>query len=597
MKKVKKIGNYNLIKVIGSGATGKVKLGEHIETGEKVAVKIIPRVDSIQSITTKQGKKLQSQREITVLKLLNHPSILKICNIYETKQHIFIVMEYMENGELFDYLVKKQFIMNSEALLIFQQLIYALEYCHNHFICHRDLKLENILLDKFGNVKIGDFGMVGFLKNSSLLKTFCGSPQYVAPEIIEGKEYDGTKSDIWSCGVILYILLVGKLPFEGQNTQSILQKIMEEELEFPENFPIHQEELLKGMLMKEPEKRYSIDQIKKNTWFCSNFPLGFVPPSAVLRQRFIRPILNKTISNQVLLELKTFGWDETNIRDQLKKEEPNMEKIFYILFYRKFKKKLKGVIKKDQNSQEKEKEHEKEKDDNDDDEKNSIKKLRLENRKLKRSNSNYQSYSNDFTNELFWIHNEKEKEKEKEKEIEKEKKRSQNSSKNPVQIQLQKKSKTQSKIKIKLKKEPKTTYQWFSNDLNRRRGQNKKRKTPFQNCELQYHKKFIQSKQFQMENLNKSFSKNHKVSVKTKKEIMFIMLQCQIVLNKYGFEWKFPNIFTLKARRRGLKIRFKITKSSISSSDSEKELYFIYKRGEPIEFIQICNQFVDQMII
>ncbi|KAK3819838.1 MAG: SNF1 related protein kinase [Benniella sp.] len=159
------------------------------------------------------------------MKLINHPHVIRLYDVYEIEHVLFLVMEYVSGGELFNYLVKKRRLGEDEALRLFQQIIVGLAFCHKRKICHRDLKPENLLLDERMNIKIADFGMASLQKTGSLLETSCGSPHYASPEVVTGLKYDGSSSDIWSCGIILYALLAGHLPFDDENIRQLLSKV------------------------------------------------------------------------------------------------------------------------------------------------------------------------------------------------------------------------------------------------------------------------------------------------------------------------------------------------------------------------------------
>ena len=196
------LGPYALLDQLGCGTTGKVKLAIHIETQKKYAIKIIKK----DSFNDRPALLTKIQREIALMRLVNHEHILKLVDFLESPRHLYIVLEYASKGELFDYLVEHRTLSEEEASRFFRQIIYGLEYLHSLGICHRDLKPENILLDEDLNIKIADFGFARFVK-SNIAETSCGSPHYAAPEVIRGQPYDGRAADIWSCGVILYALL------------------------------------------------------------------------------------------------------------------------------------------------------------------------------------------------------------------------------------------------------------------------------------------------------------------------------------------------------------------------------------------------------
>ncbi|OHS96356.1 CAMK family protein kinase [Tritrichomonas foetus] len=202
MKKTQRIGDYVVLYPLGTGTTGKVKLGEHFQTHKHVAIKIIKK----QSFEKKPQLQAKVHREIALMRVLDHPHLLKLIEVCESQRHLYIILEFAQHGELFDYLVSRRSIPLDLALKFFRQIIYGLEFLHEHAICHRDLKPENILLDENDDIKIGDFGFARWMK-SNIADTSCGSPHYAAPEVIRGIPYDGRAADIWSCGVILYALV------------------------------------------------------------------------------------------------------------------------------------------------------------------------------------------------------------------------------------------------------------------------------------------------------------------------------------------------------------------------------------------------------
>ncbi|OHS94134.1 CAMK family protein kinase [Tritrichomonas foetus] len=196
------IGNYYLGKTIGLGSQAKVKLGENMITKMKVAIKIIKK----SHFTTKPDLLRKLHREMSLMRVLDHPHLLKLIDVCETDDKLFLILEYAKNGELFDYLSERGFLSAQVAMNFFRQIIYGLEFLHTHSLCHRDLKPQNILLDQYNNVKIGDFGFARWMK-TNVAQTQCGSPLYAAPEVIKGGGYDGRAADIWGTGVIFYTLL------------------------------------------------------------------------------------------------------------------------------------------------------------------------------------------------------------------------------------------------------------------------------------------------------------------------------------------------------------------------------------------------------
>ncbi|XP_075988760.1 BRSK family serine/threonine-protein kinase sugar-free frosting isoform X2 [Anticarsia gemmatalis] len=254
------VGPFRLEKTLGKGQTGLVKLGVHCVTGKKVAIKIINREKLSESVLMKV------EREIAIMKLIEHPHVLGLSDVYENKKYLYLVLEHVSGGELFDYLVKKGRLTPKEARRFFRQIISALDFCHSHSICHRDLKPENLLLDERNNIKIADFGMASLQPAGSLLETSCGSPHYACPEVIRGEKYDGRRADVWSCGVILYALLVGALPFDDDNLRQLLEKVKRGVFHVPHFVPPDCQQLLRGMIEVNPEKRMTLAEITRHPW-------------------------------------------------------------------------------------------------------------------------------------------------------------------------------------------------------------------------------------------------------------------------------------------------------------------------------------------
>uniref|UniRef100_A0A4W5QZL5 MAP/microtubule affinity-regulating kinase 3 n=1 Tax=Hucho hucho TaxID=62062 RepID=A0A4W5QZL5_9TELE len=254
------IGNYRLLKTIGKGNFAKVKLARHILTGREVAIKII---DKTQLNPTSLQKLF---REVRIMKILNHPNIVKLFEVIETEKTLYLVMEYASGGEVFDYLVAHGRMKEKEARAKFRQIVSAVQYCHQKKIVHRDLKAENLLLDADMNVKIADFGFSNEFTLGSKLDTFCGSPPYAAPELFQGKKYDGPEVDVWSLGVILYTLVSGSLPFDGQNLKELRERVLKGKYRIPFYMSTDCENLLKRFLVLNPSKRGTLEQIMKDRW-------------------------------------------------------------------------------------------------------------------------------------------------------------------------------------------------------------------------------------------------------------------------------------------------------------------------------------------
>ncbi|KAM4722668.1 serine/threonine-protein kinase MARK2 isoform 1-T1 [Rhinophrynus dorsalis] len=254
------IGNYRLLKTIGKGNFAKVKLARHVLTGKEVAVKIIDK-------TQLNSSSLQKLfREVRIMKVLNHPNIVKLFEVIETEKTLYLVMEYASGGEVFDYLVAHGRMKEKEARAKFRQIVSAVQYCHQKFIVHRDLKAENLLLDSDMNIKIADFGFSNEFTFGNKLDTFCGSPPYAAPELFQGKKYDGPEVDVWSLGVILYTLVSGSLPFDGQNLKELRERVLRGKYRIPFYMSTDCENLLKKFLILNPSKRGTLEQIMRDRW-------------------------------------------------------------------------------------------------------------------------------------------------------------------------------------------------------------------------------------------------------------------------------------------------------------------------------------------
>ncbi|KAF9912545.1 hypothetical protein BX616_010298 [Lobosporangium transversale] len=264
-------GPYVLVQTLGEGEFAKVKLGVHADTGEEVAIKLIRRqsMDNTQRIS-KIG------REISVLRTIRHPNIITLFDVIETERYFGIVIEYASGGELFDHILAHRYLRERDACRLFAQLMSGVHYLHSKHIVHRDLKLENLLLDKNRNIIITDFGFANQFDSSSsdLMSTSCGSPCYAAPELVicDGL-YVGTGVDIWSCGVILYAMLAGYLPFDddplnpdGDNINQLYNYILATTLVFPKHISSDARDLLQMMLVPDPTKRCDMKRIMAHRW-------------------------------------------------------------------------------------------------------------------------------------------------------------------------------------------------------------------------------------------------------------------------------------------------------------------------------------------
>lgn len=265
MAGVKKIGQYRLEETLGTGAFGKVKRAEHLMTGHVVAVKILNR-EKVKNLDM-LGK---IKREIQILKLFQHPHIIKLYQVISSPTDIFLMMEYVSGGELFDYIISHGKLEEDTGRKFFQQIISGVDYCHRHMVVHRDLKPENLLLDSKNNVKIADFGLSNIMTDGTFLKTSCGSPNYAAPEVISGMLYAGPEVDVWSTGVILYVLLCGKLPFDDDYVPYLFKKIKGGIFSIPPHLSDGARDILLAMLRVDPLERITIAKIREHAWFKKN---------------------------------------------------------------------------------------------------------------------------------------------------------------------------------------------------------------------------------------------------------------------------------------------------------------------------------------
>ncbi|OAD59123.1 Serine/threonine-protein kinase MARK2, partial [Eufriesea mexicana] len=259
------IGKYKLLKTIGKGNFAKVKLAKHLPTGREVAIKIIDKTQ------LNPGSLQKLFREVRIMKMLDHPNIVKLFQVIETDKTLYLVMEYASGGEVFDYLVLHGRMKEKEARAKFRQIVSAVQYCHQKKIIHRDLKAENLLLDSEMNIKIADFGFSNEFTPGNKLDTFCGSPPYAAPELFQGKKYDGPEVDVWSLGVILYTLVSGSLPFDGSTLRELRERVLRGKYRIPFYMSTDCEGLLKKFLVLNPTKRASLETIMKDRWMNTGY--------------------------------------------------------------------------------------------------------------------------------------------------------------------------------------------------------------------------------------------------------------------------------------------------------------------------------------
>ncbi|XP_027334351.1 CBL-interacting protein kinase 2-like [Abrus precatorius] len=263
---------YEFGKLLGQGNFAKVYHARDLRSGENVAIKVIDKEKVL-----KVGLVDQTKREISIMKLVKHPNVLQLYEVLATKTKIYFIIEYAKGGELFNKVAKGR-LHEDKARKYFQQLISAVDFCHSRGVYHRDLKPENLLLDENGVLKVADFGLSALVEShrqGNMLHTVCGTPAYVAPEVISRKGYDGAKADVWSCGVILFVLLAGHLPFYDLNLMSLYKKIGKADYKCPNWFSFEVRRLLARILDPNPDTRISTAKVLENSWFRKGFKSKF----------------------------------------------------------------------------------------------------------------------------------------------------------------------------------------------------------------------------------------------------------------------------------------------------------------------------------
>ncbi|KAE8733105.1 CBL-interacting protein kinase 33 [Hibiscus syriacus] len=263
------VGKYEVGRTIGEGTFAKVKFARNSETGEPVALKILDKEKVLKHKMAEQIK-----REIATMKLIRHPNVVRLYEVIGSKTKIFIVLEFVTGGEPFDKIVNHGRMREDEARRYFQQLINAVDYCHSRGVYHRDLKPENLLLDAYDNLKVSDFGLSALsqqVREDGLLHTTCGTPNYAAPEVLNDRGYDGATADLWSCGVILFVLLAGYLPFDDFNLMNLYKKISVAEFTCPPWLSFSAMKLITRILDPNPMTRITIPEILQDEWFKKDY--------------------------------------------------------------------------------------------------------------------------------------------------------------------------------------------------------------------------------------------------------------------------------------------------------------------------------------
>ncbi|XP_035885996.1 serine/threonine-protein kinase SIK3 isoform X7 [Phyllostomus discolor] len=320
-----RIGYYEIDRTIGKGNFAVVKRATHLVTKAKVAIKIIDKTQ----LDEENLKKIF--REVQIMKMLCHPHIIRLYQVMETERMIYLVTEYASGGEIFDHLVAHGRMAEKEARRKFKQIVAAVFFCHCRNIVHRDLKAENLLLDANLNIKIADFGFSNHFTPGQLLKTWCGSPPYAAPELFEGKEYDGPKVDIWSLGVVLYVLVCGALPFDGSTLQNLRARVLSGKFRIPFFMSTECEHLIRHMLVLDPSKRLSMEQICKHKWM----KLGDTDPNfdrlIAECQQLKEERQTDSLNEDVLLAMEDMGLDKERTLQSLRSDAYDHYSAIYSL--------------------------------------------------------------------------------------------------------------------------------------------------------------------------------------------------------------------------------------------------------------------------
>ncbi|EFO64541.1 Kinase, CAMK CAMKL [Giardia lamblia P15] len=319
--RVKRVSNYITGKSLGVGTFGDVRLATHLITGERVALKVL---DKSRIQCEDDFKRIV--REIQVLKLLDHSNIVRLLEVIDTPRHIYLVTEYVDNGELFNYVVQKQKLSEEEACKYFHQIVSALSYCHSRKVCHRDMKLENVLLDSSYNIKLIDFGLSNILmSDEAKFKTACGSPSYASPEMLSGKKYHGPSIDVWAIGIILFAMICGHLPFDHDNTETLYKKIISGVFHIPAHVSPEAADLISKILVVNPDKRITLDEITKHPWYIQCYT-GPEEPNPELK-------MSKVVDFRIIYTMvtKISDWSATKIIRSLNNNRHNQMTATYFL--------------------------------------------------------------------------------------------------------------------------------------------------------------------------------------------------------------------------------------------------------------------------
>jgi 5'-AMP-activated protein kinase catalytic alpha subunit len=315
--------NFTIGKSIGEGTFGKVYLGTHDLTEVVVAIKVLEK-----SKISEQDDIERINREIRFLKKFRNINIIKIYEVIENKQNVYFIMEYAPGGELFNYIVSKKKLDEEEASFFFSQIIHALDFIHKQNIAHRDVKPENMLLTENNTIKFIDFGLSNQYNKGGMLKTPCGSPCYAAPEMILGRKYGGAHIDIWSCGITLYAMMCGYLPFEDPNNDKLYKKILDCKIEFPSHIGELSKSMITRLLTVNPLKRITFDQIHKHPFLKLS--------SNLINKSNFGLFLNK-VDNSIIEKMMEMGFNKDTVIKEVEANNHNNTTTTYELLRSKLK--------------------------------------------------------------------------------------------------------------------------------------------------------------------------------------------------------------------------------------------------------------------
>ncbi|KAF5388621.1 hypothetical protein D9757_004751 [Collybiopsis confluens] len=332
----KQLGYWKLGRILGEGTSGRVRIARHAKTGQMAAIKIIPknlltsRAEGLNLAGADAERQEQSlRREVVLMKLIEHPNIMGLYDVWDLPDELFLVLEYVQGGELLEHLSKvlesgEKSLPIPQALSFFQQIVIAVSYCHRLNVYHRDLKLENILVDNDFNVKIADFGLASFQPNS-IVRTACGSPHYCAPEVITGYgNYNGAMADVWSCGIILYTLLTCSLPFNAELDDDLKDEILQADVHFPDGIHPDAQDLISRMLTKEPHKRITMSEVQNHPFFLLDKPKIVYRGISSLEQIAMPLKSVDDIDPELLHSLRTL-WREASDDDEIRASLTNLD--------------------------------------------------------------------------------------------------------------------------------------------------------------------------------------------------------------------------------------------------------------------------------